>query len=102
MILIDGDMQSRQRLAELLAAHTDFCIVASCATIEAALGALERGPVDMALLDVDLPDCDAKHFIREFRQRCGTRAFAWRGPGVLRRNLDILYGKPAEACRPEQ
>lgn len=39
---------------------------------------------------------------REFRQRCGTRAFAWRGPGVLRRNLDILYGKPAEACRPEQ
>ena len=70
-ILIDGDVQSRQRLAELLAAHTDFCIVASCATIEAALGALERGPVDMALLDVDLPDCDAKHFIQEFRQRCG-------------------------------
>lgn len=70
-ILIDGDVQSRQRLAELLAAHTDFCIVASCATIEAALGALERSPVDMALLDVDLPDCDAKHFIQEFRQRCG-------------------------------
>ena len=39
---------------------------------------------------------------REFRQRCGTRAFAWRGPGVLRRTLDILYGEPPESRRPEQ
>lgn len=30
---------------------------------------------------------------REFRQQYGTRAFAWRGPDVLRRNLDILNEK---------
>lgn len=33
---------------------------------------------------------------REFQRRYGARAFAWRGPGVLRRNLDILDGGASE------
>lgn len=32
----------------------------------------------------------AGHTNRTFRQQYGTRAFSWRGPGVLRRNLDSL------------
>ena len=29
---------------------------------------------------------------RTFREKYGERAFAWRGPGVLRRNLSLQQG----------
>lgn len=36
---------------------------------------------------------------REFQRRYGTRAFAWRGPAVLRRNLELLAKSESETQR---
>ena len=39
---------------------------------------------------------------RAFQRLYGTRAFSWRGPGVLRRNLDILDGTVRTDHGPEK
>ncbi len=66
VLIVDDSLTVRMDLAEAFAA-AGFHTVA-CATAEEARAALSRGPVDIAVLDVLLPDADGIALLAELRR----------------------------------
>ena len=54
ILLLDDHSLFRESLGRLLESEPDFCIVAHCASVSAAIETLQRTPVDIVLLDYDL------------------------------------------------
>lgn len=55
VLLVDDEPLARQRLARLLAEHENFQIVAEVGNGQAALDWLRQHPVDIVLLDIEMP-----------------------------------------------
>ncbi|MGD1074071.1 MAG: response regulator transcription factor, partial [Bryobacteraceae bacterium] len=58
-----------ESLSRLLEAEPDFRIAATCATVEDALAALDRHPVDVVLLDYDLGEEQGTVFLDEAKRQ---------------------------------
>jgi DNA-binding NarL/FixJ family response regulator len=56
ILLVDDHVLFREGLARLLAAENDLELVSHCGSIGEARRALERQPIDIVLLDLDLGD----------------------------------------------
>jgi DNA-binding NarL/FixJ family response regulator len=69
ILLVDDHSLFRESLSRLLEAEPEFRIAATCATVGEALGALDRHPVDVVLLDYDLGDEQGTVFLDEARRR---------------------------------
>jgi DNA-binding NarL/FixJ family response regulator len=63
LLLVDDHALFRESLARLLAAESDFEIVAHCSSIEQALAVAQNHPVDVVLLDFDLGPERAPQFL---------------------------------------
>lgn len=55
VLIADDEALARQRLERLAAALPDVEVLATCASADEALAALRSEPVDVALLDIDMP-----------------------------------------------
>ncbi len=55
VLIADDELLARRRLSRLLSAMTDVEIVAECETGEEVLEVLEHEPVDLAVLDIQMP-----------------------------------------------
>jgi DNA-binding NarL/FixJ family response regulator len=69
ILLIDDHMLFRDSLSRLLEAEPDFRIVATCATVNDAVGVLDREAVDVVLLDYDLGDEQGTAFLDAAKRR---------------------------------
>jgi DNA-binding NarL/FixJ family response regulator len=67
LLLVDDHVLFRQSLRRLLASEPDFEVVADCGTGREALDVLQRGTVDVVLLDFDLGHDHGNRFIAEGR-----------------------------------
>jgi DNA-binding NarL/FixJ family response regulator len=67
LLLVDDHVLFRQSLRRLLASELDFEVVADCGTAREALDVLQRGTVDVVLLDFDLGHDHGSRFIAESR-----------------------------------
>jgi DNA-binding NarL/FixJ family response regulator len=64
IVLLDDHALFRESVARLLGAEPGFEVVAACGSVEEALTALRREPIDIVLLDFDLGQSDGAQFIR--------------------------------------
>jgi DNA-binding NarL/FixJ family response regulator len=69
LLLVDDHSLFRESLSRLLEAEPEFRIAATCATVEEALAALDRHPIDVVLLDYDLGDRQGSVFLDEAKRR---------------------------------
>ncbi len=72
LLIIDDDAELRRELAEQLCLHEQLD-VRQAADGAAGLAAVAAGPVDLILLDADLPDTEGRELCRRLR-RDGVRA----------------------------
>jgi DNA-binding NarL/FixJ family response regulator len=72
LLLVDDHVLFRQSLFRLLASEPDFEVVADCGTAREALDVLQRGIVDVVLLDFDLGHDHGSRFIAEIRHAGDT------------------------------
>ena len=68
ILLVDDHASSREPLALLLEREPDLMVVAQAGSLAEARGALERTAVDVALVDLDLPDGSGVELIRDLRR----------------------------------
>jgi two-component system, NarL family, nitrate/nitrite response regulator NarL len=68
LLLLDDHTLFRESLSRLLAAEPDFEMVAHCASIDQAIEALQREPVDLLLLDYDLGAARAPELLSRLRE----------------------------------
>jgi DNA-binding NarL/FixJ family response regulator len=68
LLLVDDHILFRQSLVRLLASEPDFQVVADGGTAREALEVLQRGPIDVVLLDFDLGPDQGSRFIAESRR----------------------------------
>src|SRR3984893_6528331 len=68
LLLVDDHALFRQSLGRLLASEPDFQVVADGGTAREALDVLQRGTVDVVLLDFDLGHDHGSRFIAESRR----------------------------------
>jgi DNA-binding response OmpR family regulator len=66
ILVVEDDGDLRQALAEQLAAQRDFEI-ATANTGEEAISAIRGGHIDLALMDVGLPDTDGRDVVKTVR-----------------------------------
>ena len=69
LLLVDDHSLFRESLSRLLEAEPEFRIAATCATVEEALTAIDRHPIDVVLLDYDLGDRQGSMFLDEAKRR---------------------------------
>jgi DNA-binding NarL/FixJ family response regulator len=72
ILLVDDHSLFRESLSRLLEAEPDFRIAATCATVEDALAALDRHPVDVVLLD----------YVLGWPAQYGNSATRWIWPAI--------------------
>ena len=58
VVIADDEALARQRLERLVRALPDVELIAVCSTSDEALEVLKHEPVDLALLDIDMPGLD--------------------------------------------
>jgi len=68
LLLIDDHGLFREGLANLLAAETDFTLVANCSNGPEGLAVLRQQPVDVVLLDYDLGNTRGTDVLTQIRQ----------------------------------
>jgi DNA-binding NarL/FixJ family response regulator len=69
ILLVDDHSLFRESLSRLLEAEPEFRIAATCATVDEALAALDRHPVDVVLLDYDLGEEQGTVFLDEAKRQ---------------------------------
>ncbi len=69
ILLVDDHALFRESIARLLSTEPGFNVVAHCDSVEAALAAIRKVPVDIVLLDFDLGRRDGGEFMRLARQQ---------------------------------
>jgi DNA-binding response OmpR family regulator len=65
--IVDDDPQIRAMVADELT--ESGCVALSLISCDALHEALAAGPIDLVLLDVQMPDCDGIAFLRKLRSR---------------------------------
>lgn len=68
ILVVEDDPTFRQRFADIVAASGRFALVAAVGSCADARAALRRGPVDVLLCDLGLPDGDGADVVREARR----------------------------------
>jgi len=68
IVLLDDHALFRESVGRLLGADPEFEIVANCGSMNEALAALHKEPVDIVLLDFDLGQRDGAQFLRSARE----------------------------------
>jgi two-component system nitrate/nitrite response regulator NarL len=68
IVLLDDHALFRESVGRLLGADPGFEIVANCGSINEALAALRKEPIDIVLLDFDLGQRDGAQFLRSARE----------------------------------
>ena len=64
LLLVDDHVLFRESLGRLLSSEPDFDVVGQCGNATEALEVLGRKPVDLALLDFNLPDLPGGEVVR--------------------------------------
>jgi DNA-binding NarL/FixJ family response regulator len=64
LLLVDDHVLFRESLGRLLSSEPDFDVVGQCGTAQEALGFLSRAPVELVLLDFELPDLRGDEVVR--------------------------------------
>jgi DNA-binding NarL/FixJ family response regulator len=67
LLVVDDHVLFREGLARLLAAESDFNLVAQCSTGQEGVAVLQRQPVDVVLLDYDLGDTRGTDVLSQIR-----------------------------------
>jgi len=63
LLLADDHQIFRQGLRRLLAEHADFDVVAEAATFEGVVEALQKQPIDVAVLDLTMPGVEGAEIV---------------------------------------
>jgi DNA-binding NarL/FixJ family response regulator len=92
LLLVDDHVLFRQSLGRLLASEPDFEVIADCGPVSEALEVLQRGRIDVVLLDFDLGHDHASQFIASSR-RAGHTA------RILMVTAGMTAGESATALR---
>jgi DNA-binding NarL/FixJ family response regulator len=69
LFLVEDHKMMRRTLVRLLARERDFAIGGEAGSAEEALEKLDRGYVDLVLIDISLPGMDGINLLREIGQR---------------------------------
>ena len=64
LLLVDDHVLFRESLGRLLASEPDFDVVGQCGMAREALEFLSRAPVDLVLLDFNLPDLQGDEVVK--------------------------------------
>src|SRR5580692_5602949 len=64
LLLVDDHLLFRESLGRLLSSEPDFDVVGECGNASEALAFLDRTPVDLVLLDFNLPDLRGDEVVR--------------------------------------
>ena len=64
LLLVDDHVLFRESLGRLLASEPDFDVVGQCATAHEALEFLTQAPVELVLLDFNLPDLQGDEVVK--------------------------------------
>jgi DNA-binding NarL/FixJ family response regulator len=67
LLLVDDHVLFRESLGRLLSSEPDFEVVGQCGSAAEALEFLGKAPVDLALLDFNLPDLPGGEVVRSAR-----------------------------------
>jgi DNA-binding NarL/FixJ family response regulator len=67
ILLVDDHSLFRESLVRLLASEPDICVVAHCASTSEAMEVIERGSIDVVLLDYDLRDERGTDLLEQLR-----------------------------------
>ncbi|WP_298357834.1 response regulator transcription factor [Rhodoblastus sp.] len=66
ILIVDDDPLLRVSLAEQLAVHDDFVAVEAANAAE-AMETVRKGPIDLVIMDVGLPDADGRDAVKKLR-----------------------------------
>lgn len=66
ILIVDDDPLLRLSLAEQLNLHEEF-VAAEAANVAAALGMVDKEPIDLIIMDVSLPDGDGRDAVKNLR-----------------------------------
>ena len=64
LLVVDDEASARQRMCRLLAQEADVEVVSVCEDLESARQALARGGIDVALLDIQMPEGEGFELLR--------------------------------------
>jgi len=84
-LLVDDDHRQLDALAELLRRAGIAVTVADCGSV--ALASTHDAQIDIAILDVEMPDVSATELVRQLRDRC---------PGIP---VIVVSGHPGDSAR---
>jgi len=69
VLVVEDEPVTREHICGLVREDSDFELAGSCATVEEALALWDEKPVDLLLLDVQLPGPDGFELLRALRAR---------------------------------
>jgi DNA-binding LytR/AlgR family response regulator len=67
VLVVEDEQLARERLARLVAEQTDFELVAACGNCDEAMRVLASRPVDVALLDIQMPGISGMAFSEQLK-----------------------------------
>jgi DNA-binding response OmpR family regulator len=76
LLVVDDDLDLRDTLAEQLSLHDEFLVVSAGSAGE-AIHAVRGERIDLAIMDVGLPDMDGREAVRQMRRN------GFRGPIIM-------------------
>jgi len=68
ILIVDDEPRFRASFSEIIVREPSFVLVAACATAAEAFALIEREPLDVALVDLGLPDASGLDVIRALKR----------------------------------